>query len=237
MPSTITIARRTAASKPKRAKFTWLDAIRADPRAQSYPHVGRRFLSDLALELTKFPSFGEEGSVYAGRDNLATRLRVTARQISRGLAALRDLGYLDLRRRGGAKTNLLVPMLNGKRLFDGKMSGPDHKVQGEWTSRSTLSGPPGPPSLLSLESLSIESFPPNPLPSSVAAPRAAEDGLTEVGRQALANEMKFAYENSEPFRAWRRFRGQDGMPPIDVRIVNGTRRRGSWFPSLYPRRR
>jgi hypothetical protein len=226
-----------AASRPKRAKFTWLDALGADQRAQSYPHVGRRFLSDLALELSKFPSFGDEGSIYAGRDNLATRLRVTARQISRGLAALRDLGYLDIVRRGGAKTNLLVPMLNGKLLFGSEISGPDHKVPGEWTSRSTLSGPPGPPSLLSLESLSIESFPPNPLPSSVAAPRAAEDGLTEVGRQALANGMHFAYENSEPFRAWQRFRGEDGMPSIDVRKINGTWRRGSCFPSLYPRRR
>jgi hypothetical protein len=227
----------TAAGKPKRAKFKWLDAIGVDPRAQSYPHVGRRFLSDLALELTKFPSFGDEGSVYAGRDNLGTRLRVTTRQISRGLKALRNLGYLDIIRRGGTKTNLLVPMFNGKRLFDSEMSGPDHKVQGEWTSRSTLSGPHGPPSLLSLESLSIESLPPNPLPSSVAAPRAADDGLTEVGRQALANEMHFAYENSEPFRAWRRFRGEDGMPSIDVREINGSWRRGSWFPSLYSRRR
>jgi|SRR6476659_552663 hypothetical protein len=227
----------TAAGKPKRAKFNWLDAICVDPRAQSYPHVGRRFLSDLALELTKFPSFGDEGSVYAGRDNLGKRLRVTTRQISRGLKALRNLGYLDIMRRGGAKTNLLVPMLNGKRLFDGEMNGPDHKVHGEWTSRPTLSGPPGPLSLLSLESLSIESLPPNPLPSSVAAPRAAEDGLTEVGRQALANGMHFAYENSEPFTQWRHFRGEDGMPSIDFRKINGTWRRGSWFPSLYPRRR
>jgi hypothetical protein len=137
-------------------------------------------------------------------------------------------------RRGGAKTNLLVPMFNGKRLFE--TTGPDHKVPGKWTSKSTLSGPPGPPSLLSLESLSIESLPPNPLPSSVATPRATEDGLTELGRrQALANGMRFAFENSEPFTAWRRFRGEDGMPPIDLRKINGTWRRGSWFPSLYPR--
>jgi hypothetical protein len=66
------------------------------------------------------------------------------------------------------------------------------------------------------------------------APQAADDGLTALGRNALANGMHFAFENSEPFNAWRAFRGPDGMPLIDVRVVGGTRRRGSWFTSLYP---
>jgi hypothetical protein len=75
---------------------------------------------------------------------------------------------------------------------------------------------------------------PLPLPADAEAPQAADDGLTALGRSALAHGMQFAFENSEPFNAWRAFRGADGMPPIDVRIVGGKRRRGSWFTSLYP---
>jgi hypothetical protein len=75
---------------------------------------------------------------------------------------------------------------------------------------------------------------PLPLPSRADEPQASDDGLTTLGRNALACGMHFAFENSKPFLAWRAFRGVDGMPVIDVRIVDGKRRRGSWFPALYP---
>jgi hypothetical protein len=235
----------------KAAKWTWLDAIAADAVAQTYPHVGRRFLSDLALELTKFRSFAGDG-VYAGRLSLAGRLKVTPHQISRGLKAMETLGYLAITRRGANKTNLMVPLLDGKRLFGGGRSEPagsvgvNHGVQREWTSRFRGSEPPGSPSLLSLESLSGESkhTVPSPTPPTHAgAQKAAADdcavhdlnGLTAFGRIAFASGMQFIFEDSEPFRAWRAFRGEDGMPPIDVRIVGGTRRRGVWLPSFYPR--
>jgi hypothetical protein len=79
-----------------------------------------------------------------------------------------------------------------------------------------------------------DQYHPLPLPARVEDPLAAEDGLTALGRNALANGMEFAFEESEPFIAWRAFRRLDGMPLIDVRVVGGKRRRGCWFPSLYP---
>jgi len=128
----------------KARKYQWLDTIKADPRADTYPHVGRRFINDLAEQLGRFPSFTSEG-VYASRSNLAERLKVTPRHISRGLSALAALGYLEIQRRGERRTNLLVPLLDGAFLFL------DRRVHNHWTSRSIGSGPPRPPKLLSLD--------------------------------------------------------------------------------------
>jgi len=74
-----------------------------------------------------------------------------------------------------------------------------------------------------------------PLPVPMEPPQTADDGFTAFGRAASLNGMQFAFEDSEPFNAWRKVRGADGMPPIDVVVVQGCRRRGSWFPSLFPR--
>jgi len=77
---------------------------------------------------------------------------------------------------------------------------------------------------------------PLPLPIAAEPPQAADDGYTAFGRTAFLNGMQFAFEDSEPFNAWRKVRGADGMPVIDVVVVQGRRRRGSWFPSLFPRK-
>jgi len=76
---------------------------------------------------------------------------------------------------------------------------------------------------------------PLPLPVPMEPPQTADDGFTAFGRAASLNGMQFAFEDSEPFNAWRKVRGADGMPPIDVVVVQGRRRRGSWFTSLFPR--
>jgi hypothetical protein len=122
----------------------WLDAIRADARLQSYPHVGRRFVCDLAIELMKFPSFSTKG-IYAGQDTLGKGLGVTSRQIRRGVSALRDLRHLIVARRGRTKTSMLIPAMDGKPLFRDTMTGvtgppgpirPDLQVRCDRTSRS-----------------------------------------------------------------------------------------------------
>jgi len=75
---------------------------------------------------------------------------------------------------------------------------------------------------------------PQPLPDCFGADRLCEDGYTMFGKNEEAKGMKFAFEHSRPFNAWLSFRGADGMPPMDVRMIGGIPRRGSWFPSLYP---
>ena len=81
----------------------------------------------------------------------------------------------------------------------------------------------------------LDQIHPLPLPDAEAQ-QAADDGYTPFGRNAFLNGMKFVFENSYPFEAWRQVRGSDGMPPIDTVRIDGRRRRGCWFPSLYPRR-
>jgi hypothetical protein len=79
-----------------------------------------------------------------------------------------------------------------------------------------------------------DKYHPLPLPAPAEAPLAADDGYTAFGRNALAHGMQFVFENSQPFFAWLEVRGQDGMPLIDVVLIQGKRRRGVWLPSLYP---
>jgi hypothetical protein len=76
---------------------------------------------------------------------------------------------------------------------------------------------------------------PLPLPDVAAARQnSADKEYTAMGRSALAHGMVFVFEESEPFIAWRDFRGVSGMPLIDVAVIQGKRRRGVWLPSLYP---
>jgi hypothetical protein len=234
-------------AKQKQPKWVWLDTIRADARLQNYPHVGRRFLCDLAVELTKFPSFSTKG-IYAGTDTLGKGLGVTSRQIRRGVAALRELGHLIVARRGRAKTSLLIPAMDGKPLFPDAMTGPegpfgqDRKVRNDRTGRSAMIGPERPHSLLT-ENQTLDtnhSYHTIPLPpSSVCGKENAvdEEGLTLFGRSAFNAGLEFAFEDSDPWKHWLAERGPNGMPPIDVRLMQGKRRRGAWFPSLYPRTR
>jgi hypothetical protein len=61
-----------------------------------------------------------------------------------------------------------------------------------------------------------------------------EEELSELGKAAQDHGLTFVFENSEPYRAWLDFRGADGIPIADVKIVGGIRRRGVWMSSLYP---
>jgi hypothetical protein len=76
---------------------------------------------------------------------------------------------------------------------------------------------------------------PQPLPARVDTPQVAEDTYTAFGYHEHANGMQFVFEGSRPFLAWLAFRGEDGMPQIDIAVIGGRRRRGCWFPSIYPR--
>jgi hypothetical protein len=149
----ISDAPQKSAKRPRLRKYIWLDRIKADPRIASYNHVSPRFICDLAELLTTFTSFAHEG-IYASRDYLAARLRISPRHASRGVAALADMQHLDVVRRGRS-TNLMRPLLDGGLLFGGGLSGPEGplKVHSDWTRRSAPSGPNGPPNLLSLDSL------------------------------------------------------------------------------------
>jgi hypothetical protein len=68
------------------------------------------------------------------------------------------------------------------------------------------------------------------------APLVGDEVLTAFGRAARDAGCMFIYEASKPFTAWHAFRGDDGMPPIDIVIEGGVERRGVWLPSLYPPR-
>jgi DNA-binding transcriptional ArsR family regulator len=181
---------RRKARKPRPAKYVWLDYIKAHTKLGDYPHLSRRLIVDLAELLSLFSSFSAEG-VYAGRANLGRRLGVSPRQVSRGLAALADMGYLKVTRRGPT-TNLMTPTINGKRLFPiaGEvLSGPAvqskvHTDLNGWATQSPeMSGPEGPPSLLKLESNLQKQRPPQtPQPADPSADHTAEpSGETASG--------------------------------------------------------
>lgn len=76
--------------------------------------------------------------------------------------------------------------------------------------------------------------PPFPAAGADTSRQAADDGLSNFGRAAREAGCSFVWEGSEPFKAWLAFRGEDGMPPPDVAIVDGVRRHGVWLPTLYP---
>jgi hypothetical protein len=65
---------------------------------------------------------------------------------------------------------------------------------------------------------------------------AAEEALSEFGKNAQTAGCRFVWEQSAPYKAWLRFRGEDGMPPLDLASVKGEQRRGVWLPSLWPPR-
>jgi hypothetical protein len=75
---------------------------------------------------------------------------------------------------------------------------------------------------------------PSQLSPADAPQEVAEQELTEFGRQASQHGLRFVYEDSKPFEAWRSFRGDDGLPLADVVTDRGVPRRGVWLPSLFP---
>ena len=75
----------------------------------------------------------------------------------------------------------------------------------------------------------------HPPAAAPAAPkRSTVECYSQIGRQAQASGLVFVFVGSKPYNAWRTFRGDDGMPFVDVAIIDGVERRGSWFVSLYP---
>src|SRR5438105_4715174 len=55
-------------------------------------------------------------------------------------------------------------------------------------------------------------FPKSPPAASSHARRRAQDQYTEIGRRAIAAGQSPVFVGSAPYEAWRRFRGDDGMP-------------------------
>lgn len=89
----------------------------------------------------------------------------------------------------------------------------------------------------SLENNNQTNSPPYPPRNARAdTPLVGDEVLTEFGQAARDAGCKFIYEGSAPFAAWLKFRGDNGMPPIDVVTEGGIERRGMWLGSLYPPR-
>jgi hypothetical protein len=131
---------RRKARKPRPRKYVWLNAVKMDPRVRNYPHISRRLFIEYCDVLMLFDSFCREG-VWAGRLNWSKRLDVSIRQITRVANALEGMGHIKIQRRGRS-TNLIVPFLNGQRLFP--------------------MGPQGHPNLPKLDSNIPELNPPEP---------------------------------------------------------------------------
>jgi hypothetical protein len=82
----------------------------------------------------------------------------------------------------------------------------------------------------------------NPFPKSLPtvdgeSKQAQQRRYSPIGQQAAAVGQCAVFIGSEPYEAWRRFRGEDGMPGfIDKAIINGRSHDIVWMPSLYPPR-
>jgi hypothetical protein len=76
-----------------------------------------------------------------------------------------------------------------------------------------------------------------PLTPPAKAPQACRDQYSECGKAARAQGCKFAWVGSKPYVAWLAYRRSVGIPlhpPTDEAVIGGKRRKGSWFPQLYP---
>jgi hypothetical protein len=74
---------------------------------------------------------------------------------------------------------------------------------------------------------------PNPLSRDAEAPLVREQ-YTDFGLAALDAGMTFVFEDSEPYLAWQKFRGENGLPLTDLVVRDGVKRRGIWMINLYP---
>jgi hypothetical protein len=77
---------------------------------------------------------------------------------------------------------------------------------------------------------------PKPLSTEHAEPQTAQqDKYSEFGLRARAAGNHAVFIGSEPHRAWRTFRGNDGMPGfVDQAFIGGKSREIIWMPSVYP---
>jgi hypothetical protein len=65
--------------------------------------------------------------------------------------------------------------------------------------------------------------------------QAPQRKYTEIGSRAVAAGQCAVFVGSEPYEAWRKLRGEDGMPGfIDRVIIDGRSHEVAWMPSLYP---
>jgi hypothetical protein len=81
----------------------------------------------------------------------------------------------------------------------------------------------------------LTNSPLSPLSQRAAAPSVGEQ-YTDLGLARIEQGLTFVYEGSKPFFEWSKFRGDDGLPPFDIVIKDGVKRRGIWMLSLYPPR-
>jgi hypothetical protein len=88
------------------------------------------------------------------------------------------------------------------------------------------------------EEIKTDSTNPFPKPLSVEqaeSQAAQQDKYSELGLRAQAAGNHAVFVGSEPHRAWRAFRGNDGMPGfVDQAVIGGRSRKIIWMPSVYP---
>ena len=111
-----------------RRRNAWFADVRAKLRGDfgrtgcKKQRVSHRLVADLADELTRYPSFLTDGTVYAGQARLATRLGVHERQLRRAVAVLVDLKKLRTEQSRRGQNNVMTALLNDGPLFDAAVS-------------------------------------------------------------------------------------------------------------------
>ena len=123
------------ASRRSRLKFVWLEELKklvaeeAGRSACKIQKVSHRLVCDLAETFARYPSFTQDGEVWAGQATLAVQLGVDVRQVRRAIAVLLEVKVLSIKRpsRGRRRdTNTMMALLDERPLF--ALDGYDHRT-------------------------------------------------------------------------------------------------------------